>query len=533
MDLSHSSKPLLRPLSLGAAAVLGVWLLWSRLTGLDQLLVWHDEVFSVARVLGYAVAEIQTTLFSGKPLTPEEVLSLQHPSPDHGWRESLAAFAEHPEHALLYYLLGRLAVALPVAPILSLRGLAACFGVLLIPAVYALMRALFGRGPLPWIAAALVACSPLHLLYAQEARQYSLWLLLLTLSCLALVRALHHNRLWDWSLYALSALAGLYSHLLFAVLIVVQGVWVLSMSWSGGGLRDGRLITFIVAVAVASTAFLPWVGVLILNQEQVRSFTDWMQRPIGINEIACAWADHLAAAFVDLKPSPEPLWWWILLPLGWMAWRFRHSAPRPAAWLILGLALAHVALVLGPDLLCGGSRSQHVRYALPSMLALELMIAWWIGQALQSGDFQVRRWGAIALVGLLGLGMVSQVRIKQAEGWSNKHFSAQNAALAQILNAGERPLVLASIHGVSAGELIALSYHLASQVRLWGEPPAGAQLPSLAGHWPVVVLTPSEHLRLALSTYRLRPLVGTWQWQIVESRLNDAPLPPLPSRARP
>lgn len=528
MDPSRPSKPLLKPFTLGAATALGVWLLWSRLTGLDQLLVWHDEVFSIARVLGYSVAEIQTTLFSGRPLTPEEVLSLQRPSPDHGWRESLAAFAEHPEHAPFYYLLGRLAAGLPVAPILALRGLAACFGVLLIPAVYALMRALFGRSPIPWVAAALVACSPLQLLYAQEARQYTLWLLLLTLSCLALVNALDRNRLRDWSLYALVTLAGLYTHLLFAVLIAVQGVWVLGLCRSSGaGLRDERLIAFLAAVAVAAIAFLPWVGVLILNQEQFRSFTAWMQRPIGLDEIARAWADHLTATFVDLTPSPELSWWWILPPLGWMVWRFVRSAPRAAAWLILWLALAHVGLVLGPDLLSGGSRSQHVRYALPAMLALELMVAWWIGQALQSQDLRARRWGAFVLTALLGLGMISQVRIKQAESWSNKHFSAQNLAIARLLNAGARPLVLASSSGVGAGELIALSYHLAPQVRIWGEPPAGAQPPA-TGHTPVVVLTPSASLRRALSDDRLRPLAGTWQWQLAEPRASDAPSPPHP-----
>ncbi len=520
MDLTRSLRSPPGYLVFGAAAALGAWVLWSRFSGLDQLLIWHDEVFSIARVLGYSVAEIQRTLFSGKLLTPEEILNLQRPSPDHGWRESLAAFTEHPEHAPLYYLLGRLVIGLPLEPIIALRGLAACFGILLIPAVYALMQALFGRGPIPWVAAVIVACSPLHLLYDQEARQYSLWLLLLTLSCLALVHALRHDRTLDWSLYTLSNLAGLYTHLPFVILIAVQGVWLFALHRPGSTLGRGRrqVRRWLLANAAALLAFLPWIGVLILNQEQFQSFTGWMQRPIGIKEIVSAWADHLIATFVDLTPSREPFWWWMGVPLAWIAWRFSRSATKPAAWLILLLALAHVAVVLGPDLLVGGSRSQHVRYALPALLALELMVAWWIGRGLQSIDLQGQRWGMIGLLALLGLGFVSQTRIKQAESWSTKHFSAQNRAIAQILNRSERPLVLASSHGVSAGELIALSHWLEPQVRLWGEPLSGAQPPPLADDTPVVVLTPSQHLLLTLSAYRLRPIAGTWQWQLAEPR---------------
>jgi uncharacterized membrane protein len=83
-----------------------------------------------------------------------------------------------------------MAVMPPLDPVTAFRGTSALFGLLLPAAAFWLMRELFGRGPVPWVAAALVAFSPLHLLYAQEARQYALWMLLFLASSAALQRAL-------------------------------------------------------------------------------------------------------------------------------------------------------------------------------------------------------------------------------------------------------------------------------------------------------------------------------------------------------
>ena len=73
------------------------------------------------------------------------------------------------------YALVKLVTQLPLTldPVVAARGVSAMFGPLLIPAVYWLMRELFGPGPAPWAAALLVARSPMQFLHAQEARQYA------------------------------------------------------------------------------------------------------------------------------------------------------------------------------------------------------------------------------------------------------------------------------------------------------------------------------------------------------------------------
>jgi len=63
------------------------------------------------------------------------------------------------------------------------RGLAALISLFVFPCIYWLCLKLFKSG---WMAMALVAVLPIHVVYAQEAREYSLWpaaILLSSVSC--------------------------------------------------------------------------------------------------------------------------------------------------------------------------------------------------------------------------------------------------------------------------------------------------------------------------------------------------------------
>lgn len=230
---------------------------------------------------------------------------------------------------------------------------------------------------------------------------------------------------------------------------------------------------------------------------------------------------RLAAQWVDPMPTMPG---WLLLGLLLLAAilvRFCASAPRPARWfpcLLIGIG---VAVVLGPDLVVGGSRSLHARYALPALLAVQLAVAWVLAAECDSPSAGRRAGATLALALLLGLGGWSNVRILQADTWWNKNFSAGNAAVARIINAGDRPLVVASYYGFSAGELISLAYHLRSGVALWGEPHSGSMdLPG--GFEDLFVLTPSLRLREQLEkTHNLTPLLGAWQWYRAEPKAAD------------
>ncbi len=69
-----------------------------------------------------------------------------------------------------------------------MRSLPAIISLLAFPCIHWLCLELFEESITGSVAIAVIAVSPFHLAYAQEARQYSLWVLITLLSSEALLR---------------------------------------------------------------------------------------------------------------------------------------------------------------------------------------------------------------------------------------------------------------------------------------------------------------------------------------------------------
>jgi len=103
-----------------------------------------------------------------------------------------------------------------------LRLLSAICAVAAIPLVYLLGTRLIGRAA-GVTAATVVALSPFVVAYSQQARPYTLVILLSTALTLIFYSAMKGGGLRIWLLYAVAAIAGLYAHTTVAYLIAAQG----------------------------------------------------------------------------------------------------------------------------------------------------------------------------------------------------------------------------------------------------------------------------------------------------------------------
>lgn len=486
-----------------------------RFHGLEQKLLWHDEVYTLSRISGFQHKEVFDGIHVNQIQTPAQLLRFQHPTPGRGWNEIWQAILEHSEHSPLYYVLAALAAQImPASSVLAVRGTSALLSLLLFPAAFWLAWEWSRQRFVAWVMLALVATSPLHLLYAQEARQYALLTALIVAASAALLRALNTQKQRDWIIYAVILILGFYTHLLFMQVIFAHVLYLIWTTWQQPTTTSWRNLYRAILVYIATfIAFAPWLWVMWQRFDQVQSFTSWMgQRLVGLSYLANSWLGHVNHVFVDLPVLEK---WWavgtvtIVIMLGYGLRHANNSALR----FLFCLLVPSLLISFIPDILFGGVRSKETRYLLQPLIGLELAMAWTLAEFMtHTAAMSLRRGIAnAAFVGMLLLGFISQWAISQADTWWSKSLSADNAAFAKLINAEPRPLVLAMGRDISAGELISLSYHLKPTIPILAQ--LGDETSHIApGYSKIFLLVPSDKLKAGLKAKDYRISGYSWKW---------------------
>jgi uncharacterized membrane protein len=273
--------------ALAALICLGVFF---RFYHLDKKIFWMDEAASALRIAGYSQADLHAQTQRQKLWTSAELQKFQHIRRDFDLRDALRVLSKDaPQHTPLFYLLLRLWAGAFGDSVWALRALPALLSLMVFPALWFLCRELFFDDPkrerIIFVALALMAVSPFHVLYAQEARQYSLMTVLLLASTALLLRALRCGE-WRWWLpYAICLALGFYTHLLFALMWLAHAAIVATWFYlQRNNTREPSktkvslvpLISFGIAAVVAALLFVPWAIVLWQGQERAASTTSWM-----------------------------------------------------------------------------------------------------------------------------------------------------------------------------------------------------------------------------------------------------------------
>jgi mannosyltransferase len=126
----------------------------------------------------------------------------------------------------LYYALAWVWTQITGTGEFGLRSLSAAAGVATVPVAYLLGAELRGRRA-GLIAAALVAVNPMLLWYSQEARGYSLMVLLTAIAALYFIRALDGGRRRDFTAWGIASALALATHYFALFPIALEGAWLL------------------------------------------------------------------------------------------------------------------------------------------------------------------------------------------------------------------------------------------------------------------------------------------------------------------
>ena len=350
-----------------AVLVIGIFF---RFANLDRKFYWIDETYTSLRVSGYTEAEIIKQISYPKITSPSDLQKYQQINSEKSLSDTLNSLAtEDPQHPPLYYVLARHWAQWFGSSVAAMRSLAAVISLLVFPAIYWLAWELFESSAVAWMAIAIFAISPYHILFAQEARQYSLWTVTTILSSAALLRAMrpdtNQNALalvLSWALYAGTATLGFYTHLLFVWVAAAHAIYVAVIAnW-----RDIKtFIAYYVAALIALTCFMPSLVNAVENVNQIRSTTAWAEQKDFLRLVS-RWGGVPSIAFFDIgfdgTANPTqlalviPVAIMILALVGYALYFLCRQTPK-RVWLMVLLLIATTALFLAvPDIMKGGRR---------------------------------------------------------------------------------------------------------------------------------------------------------------------------------
>jgi uncharacterized membrane protein len=446
--------------------------IYFRFVNLDRKVYWVDETFTSLWISGYTMSDVAKQVFTGDILSRDDLLQFQRPSPEKTTVDTVKVLAtEVPEHPPIYYILARWWVLGFGSSVAAIRSLSAVISLLTFPALHWLCWELFescsslstgktkGQSAIGWMTIALVAVSPLHILYAQEAREYSLWIVTILLACVAFLRSLRLNTRSAWMMYALTLVVGLYTYPFTAFVAVGHGLYLVFQErfrWTKT-IFDYSCVFFFTSIA-----FSPWIFFVVQNFRKPA----WQNEIVPLWSLISGWMVNLSRVFVDVSASVENpvLGLPILVLAGYSIYTLCQQTAR-RVWLFVCIlaGVTFLPLVL-LDVMGGGVRSLTVRYLIPSYLSIQMAIAYTLSANLtlvRENLRQTKLWQLVLLV-LLSAGIISGIISSNARLWWNKDYytSLLNLESATLINQSPNPLVVTDNYTT-----IPLSYHLDDKVK--------------------------------------------------------------------
>jgi len=159
------------------------------------------------------------------------------------------------DHPPLYFIAAKLSIELFGHSEFTLRLPSIIAGVISVYLIHELTTILYDRRA-GIVAAFLIAVNPFHIYFSQDARPYSFLMLTTIMSSIFLHRIIFQGRARHYIFYAITSIAGFYSHYFFIIVWFIHTILIIILLHH----RD-RLILFTLASAAVWLAFLSlWRG---------------------------------------------------------------------------------------------------------------------------------------------------------------------------------------------------------------------------------------------------------------------------------
>jgi uncharacterized membrane protein len=497
-----------------------------RFVNIDKKSYWIDEAHTSLRISGYTKAEVARQVFTGRLTNVRELHQYQAVNPEKSIIDTVKGLAiEEAQLPPLYFVMVRLWTQWFGSSVAVTRSLSALISLLMFPCIYWLCLELFDSPLVGSLAVMLVAVSPFHVLYAQEARMYSLWSVQILLSSAVFLRAIRLNTKLSWGIYSTTILLGLYTHLLSGLVTIGQGIYLVIIEKS----RVTKKIFFwSISCLVAFLFFIPWILVIIKYSSQAQNAISWLETASLkgalislLNNILNALMDFWFAYtyFPNLNVPNlrfglyvKPL----LLILVLYALFFICRKNPVKIWLfVLILTFFPPLLLLLRDIAANSGSIGQARYVISCYLGIQISLAYLF--ATQLSELSMKLWQKkfwqFTTVLLISSGILSCNLSSQAETWSNK-YNYNYYPISRIVNQSDRPLLISEDRNLI--QILCLSHLLAPKVQLQLiKTPKVTQINE--NFSDLFLFQPSERLRRLIEKqpkYKITPLIkvrGLWE----------------------
>jgi uncharacterized membrane protein len=515
--IAKSSPPIWLRFLIIILLILGIFF---RFAYLDRKVYWHDEAYTSLRISGYTKTEFVQKVFNGRVFAVGDIQKYQQPNSEKGLINTINSLAvEDAQHPPLYYVMLRLWMQFFGNSVAITRSLSAIISLIAFPCIYWLCLELFQSPITAWIGVALLTVSPFHVLYAQEAREFGLWMVTTLLESAVLLRAIRLGSKKLWGIYAVTVALGLYTFLFSGLLAIAYGIYVFAIE----RFRFTKTIkAYLIATSVGFLAFVPWILTIINGLSEIQRTTTSTQTRQSVSVLVSGWISNISYLFADFwryEPFfrdlnlPVLRWGRFLIPLLLIlviySFLFLYGQVGKRVWLFVFILSGVPALAfILPDLIIGGKVSLRARYVIPCYVGIQLAVPYLLASQIITSKLITRKFWQVVMVVVISSGVLSCAVSSQAETWWNKSSHA-NPQIARIINKANNPLLISSNYSLNIGDLMSLVHLLDQkvQMQLVIEP----SLPNIPNSFSEVFLyNPSKEFRYQLE--RKYKLVDVFQY---------------------
>nr|WP_313949421.1 MULTISPECIES: glycosyltransferase family 39 protein [Nostocaceae] len=442
---------------------------------------------------------------------------------------------ESPQKSPLYFIVVRFWVEIFGNSVTVIRCLSALISLLVFPCLYWLCRELFNVTlALPSLAIALMANSPMHLVYAQDGREYILWLVTIILASTALLRAIRlqstqkSDTFTIWGIYGITLALSLYTCLWTIFVALAHGIYVILIA----KLRFTETVrSYLIATVFGFLAFSPWLMIVFARFFQfILSSDGTNSQDLNIIPLIPFVLVQLSRSFFDLNLGLDNQINYFISPIFLFlvvyAIYFLYRTTSYQVWLFLLILIVVPALPLivqGLD--SGGIHPGSEPYLLPSYLGMQTIVAYLLATQVYNSNLSQRRIWQIITRLLIVCGLISSIVFYQADTWWNKDVSYGNPQIARFINQKSRPLLITNFSDINYSNVFSLSYLAETKVRF--QLLSDQTVPNIPNDFTdIFLLNPTNAWRQQIATkYKLKPNLVYGDdyylvWKLVKPRLE-------------